>query len=440
MGTVWLYVSILILSMFSINMLFQGYYGNKAAESIIARLVSAFTSFFIFVFVYGGLAAIVYFFAGTLKFTFPYSINTPLKAQISEQQGAFSIGGSTVSRGYEAGTAFILCLLTPLALIAAIFFGIFAGAGMAMMPLEMILSYFNQPTKPNAEEYVLAKKVLLASSERIIAKTREAFDVRKDLDLNPIANPVEKKMKTKVLNDKVNEMKTELAEFEEVFLVFKAQDNIVDHNPLVYLGYLALGIVFFIFSLAFIVHTFLAFKGYYVVLDNVFNWFAGVGSLLGVIVFLIVTVFVALSIMKGSIRLSGLLSSLTGILPFKLNATWTDAFLFNNQVLIASLFGAILYFAQYCPIFLRFTTSSVIFGQVIIKVSFVNFIFAYSLPNYLFMGFFLIGIILLLFLKSPKALLDEKVKEEQVKLEAEKERLKEMEKAKDDKKEPEKKS
>jgi hypothetical protein len=416
----------------------MGYYGNKSAETVWVRLVSASTSFLIYLLIYGGLTAIVYFFAGTLYFIFPYKVAQAVALRLSDEQITWTVSQSDYSRTYQATTAFLLCLLTPLCLQAALLFGIFGGAGMALLPAELILSYLSQPTKPSAEEYVLSKKILLLSSERILGKIKEAYDVRKDLDLNPIPNPVEKKMKMKILNDKVTEMKTELAEFEEVFLVFKAQDNIVDSNPLVYVGQLVAGVIFLLIAIAFLVHTFLSLKGFFVVLDTTFNGMASIGSILAIIVFLIVSLFVGMAIIKASIKLSGLTSILTGILPFKLNATWTDAFLLNDMILLLSLLGMVLYFSQFCPLFLRFTASSLVFAQVIMNISFVHFIFNYMIPQYLFMVFFLIGIVMLIFNKSAKAILDEKIKEEQVKLEAEKERVKEMEGGKDAKKDDKK--
>lgn len=434
MSAVWVNVSISVLAILGITTFCGGYYSNRQAESIIARIGSGTISLSIFLIFYGVLTAIIYLWVGTLFFTFTLTAVPVGQLKLSEDTTVFVPVMSTFSRTYSAATALILCLLTPVVLVGSIAFGVFGGAGMALLPLELITSYFNQPTKPSAEEYVLAKRIMIQSSERLIAKIRESYDIRRDLDLNPIANPVEKKMKMKILNDKVNEMKLELAEYEEVFLVFKAQDNIIDNNPLVYLAYLIIGIIFFLISILILVHTFLALKGFYIILDNTFNFLADVGSILALLVFLIVSIYVGLAILKASIRLSGLIGRILGFLPFKLNATWTDTFLMNNQILIYSLIGMVMYFVSFCPRFFRFMASVVIFAQVISKVSFVNAIFAYNIPQYIFMLFFVIGLVLLVFSQSPKALLDEKIKEEQVKLEAEKERLKEMEKGKDDKK------
>lgn len=438
MDTVWQYFCIVILVLDFILIFSMGYYGNKAAESVFARLLSGIIRLGIYLIVYFALVAIAYYATGILSFTFPYLVEPATSLRLSEDTLTWTVVQSNYSRTIQANTAFILCMMAPLALKAALAFGIFGGAGMSILPFDLILSYFSQPTKPNAEEYVLSKKILLMSSERILAKITEAYEIRKDLDLNPITNPVEKKMKLKILNDKTTEMKTELAEYEEVFLVFKAQDNIVDSNPLVYLANLILGVFFLLIALAFFIHTFLSLKGNFVVLDTAFTWLSSVASLLALIVFLIVSVFVGMAILKASIKLSMLTSGLTGILPFKLNATWTDAFLLNDLFLILSLLGMILYFSQFLPTFLRFTGASLIFAQVIMHIGFVNAIFTYMIPNYLFLLFFIVGLVMLIFNKSPKAILDEKIKEEQVKLEAEKERLKEMEGGKDAKKDDKK--
>ena len=82
----------------------------------------------------------------------------------------------------------------------------------------------------------------------------------------------------------------------------------------------------------------------------------------------------------------------------------------NNQILMFSIMGMIMYLVSFCPNFFRFMSAVLIFAQVIAKVSFVNAIFTYAIPEYIYMLFFLIGIVMLLFTKSPKAILDEKIR------------------------------
>ena len=53
---------------------------------------------------------------------------------------------------YNSNASFVLSLLSPLVLIGSCGFSVFGGMGMAFFPLSLIKSYFNRPTRPNAEE------------------------------------------------------------------------------------------------------------------------------------------------------------------------------------------------------------------------------------------------------------------------------------------------
>lgn len=433
MEVIWKFTSIVILVVFFINIFWSGYYGNKTAETILDRLVSGITKLGIILGLYGAFVLIIYYFASTVTQRFDYNVVKYDSFHFSESDDIFVPDMKTYTRTYGANAAFLLVCLVPLVLIGSICYAIFAGAGMALYPITLILSYFNQPTKPSAEEYVLSKKVLIASSEMLLNKAREAYDLRHDLDLNPVTNPVEKKMKLQVLNDKVKEMKYDLADYEEVFLVFKQQDNILEVNPLVYLGNLIMGIVFGLISVLFFAHTFLSVRGFYVILESFFGFLEGLTSLIALFVFLIISIYLGIAINKAAVKLSGMLGALLDTGPFKLNGTWTDTFLLNNNILLFSFIGMIVYFMMNCPTYFRFLAAQLIFGRIITKISFVNGIYRFQITDYLFIGFFIIGIILCLFSKSGKAILDEKVKEKQMQLEAEKERLAELEKNKDKK-------
>ena len=433
MEVLWQFISIVILVVFFINMFWSGYYGNKTAETIMDRLISGLVKLGVILGLYGAFVLVIYYFASNVTQRFDYYVVKYESFYFSESDDIFLPDMKTYSRSYGANSAFLLVCLVPLVLIGSVCYAIFAGAGMALYPITLIFSYLNQPTKPSAEEYVLAKKVLVASSEMLLNKAKEAYDLRHDLDLNPVTNPVEKKMKMQVLNDKVREMKYDLSDYEEVFLVFKQQDNILDVNPLVYLANLIMGIVFGLISVLFFAHTFLSVRGFYVILESFFGFLEGLTSIIALFVFLIISVYLGIAINKAAVKLSGMLGALLDTGPFKLNGTWTDTFLLNNNILLFSFVGMIVYFMMNCPTYFRFLAAQLIFGRIITKIGFVNGIYRFQITDYLFIGFFLIGIVLCLFSKSGKAILDEKVKEKQMQLEAEKERLAELEKGKDKK-------
>ena len=60
-------------------------------------------------------------------------------------------------------------------MIGSCCFSIVGGMGMAFMPIELIKAYFNKPTRPNPEEHVLSKRILMESNQLLLEKTMEAY-------------------------------------------------------------------------------------------------------------------------------------------------------------------------------------------------------------------------------------------------------------------------
>jgi LMBR1 domain-containing protein 1 len=304
------------------------------------------------------------------------------------------------------------------------------GAGMSFYPLALIKAFTNRPTRPEAEEHVLSKKILLEMNQMLIDKGRAAYEGRDELDINPKINPIEKKMKLVVLKEQVEEMKKSLTDFEEVFLVFKEQDNIVDSNPLWYLLSLIAGLIFLIFSLLFLVHTLLCTQGFFIILEMFFSAFLWINIFVSLLMFMILSLFSGLAITKGSFLISKMMGSLLGVAPFKVNATWTDSFLFNNNVLLLSFLGQIVYLMRFAPNYFRFLAAELIFNKIITQISLCQAIYKFFIFEYLFLICYVIGLFSAFFIKSGKEVLQEKVKEKQVELEQQKERLEGMKKEK----------
>lgn len=428
MQDIWIMLCVLTLVFYFLNMTLSSYYKEKSAEGILDRIIAAVKWLGIVIVVFGAIAALVYFFLGNIVFNKKMTQKGITTFMLSEDTAATLTTNSTNRNiSYSTGASFILCLMTPLVMISSIAFSIYGGMGLALYPMELIGNYLDKPSRPNAEEHVLAKKILLQTSDNLIEKAGVAYRLRREMDLTPIANPVEKKMKLQVIFEKVNELKKDLMDLDEVFQIFKLEDNIVDVNPLTYLVSLILGIVFGLFALVIILHTVLSIKGFYVILESIFLFLANLSSILSLFIFLILVIFLGIAITKGSLKLSSLLGAIFDVAPFKINQTWTDSFLLNNSVLLLSFIGMIVYFMQNCPQYFRFLASNFIFG-IICNISLVNFLFRYNITSYIMILFCVLAIIMSFFSASPKALLQEKVKEKQVQLEQEKERLKEMEK------------
>ena len=438
MESIWMFTSICVLIVWFINNYFITYYRDSDEKKVIRRIYKPFICHGIILIVFLAIAGLIFMFMGNINFTNTLLIQDNSYFVYSEAIGfnaeSFSADDYTIK--YFTSSNFLLSLLTPLTIIGSLCFSVMGGAGMSFYPLALIKSYLNQPTRPKAEEHVLSKRILLEMNDMLIEKGRTAYEGRDEIDINPKINPIEKKMKLNVLVEQVSEMKKSLTDFEEVFIVFKAQDNIVDNNPIWYLINLILGLVFLVFSLIFFVHTLLCTQGFFVLLEMFFNAFMWINVIVSLFVFIFKSVFAGLAITKGSFLISAMFSSLLGVSPFKKNATWTDSFLFNNNVLLLSFLGMIVFFMRFAPNYFRFLSAELIFNRIITKISICQSLYGFFLFEYLFLLCYAIGLFSAFFIKSGKEILAEKVKEKQIQLEQERERLEGM---KSDKKEEEEK-
>jgi LMBR1 domain-containing protein 1 len=268
-------------------------------------------------------------------------------------------------------------------------------------------------------------------SERLIKKGIDVLALKKDIEVNKMA-PLQRKMKLKELHKEANQLELDTMELMGVFDIFKKEDNIVDNNPLVYLCFLLVGLFFLMFSLLFIAHTVLSTQGFYIIIESVFSGVASLSTVLSLFVFIIFNVFVGLAIVNGSFQMLKPLGSLLGIKPMKLNQTWTNTFLTNNNIMMCAMIGSIIYFMKYCPNYFRFLKAELQFNKLVIRLSVVDPIYAYNIPEYAFLLFAIVALFVMMFEKSPKAIMAQRVEEEKIKLEEERERA---EGKKDDKEE-----
>ena len=110
------------------------------------------------------------------------------------------------------------------------------------------------------------------------------------------------------------------------------------------------------------VHTLLVTQGFYIVLEMFFGITESLNIFFSLFVFMITSIYVGLAIIKGCFLVAEKFSSLIPVPPFKLNATWTNSFLFTNNALLVSFLGMIMYFMSYSPSYFRFLAAELIFN------------------------------------------------------------------------------
>lgn len=197
-------------------------------------------------------------------------------------------------------------------------------------------------------------------------------------------------------------MKKELESFEEVFIVFKQQENIFAVNPLWYTLDLILGCIFLVFALIFLTHTLLSTQGFYVVLEMILGFTYSLNVFFSIFFFLFITAFLGMALIKGTFKGASMLDFIFSVPPFKINQTWTNTFLFLNNALLLGFIGMIVYFMKYSPTYFRFLAAELIFNQIIIKIGVCNMIYSFQIFEYLFLIFFVVGMFATFFEKSPK--------------------------------------
>ena len=434
MQTIWSIINLMTVGIFFLNILLNTWYGNREEPKFGIRIWNTIKVYIIIVALYVVFVVMISLFMSAINFRVETKIGYTTELALSTEPYN-PTGVEKTEKIYQTTSDILFSLFVPIAMIGSLCFGVFGGAGMIVLPLKLILAYVNQPTRPNAEEHVLAKMILNKWSERLINKGVDVMALKKDIEVNKMA-PLQLKMKQKELNKEANKLETDTMELMGVFDIFKREDNIVDNNPLVYLCYLIVGLFFLGFSLLFIAHTVLSTQGFYIIIESVFTGVASLSTILSLFIFIIFSVFVGLAIVNGSFQMLKPLGGLLGIKPMKVNQTWTNTFLTNNNILMCAMIGSIIYFMKYCPNYFRFLKAELQFNKLIIRLSVVDPIYANNIPEYAFLLFAIVALFVMMFEKSPKAIMAQRVEEEKIKLEEERER---REGKKDDKKDDEKK-
>ena len=434
MQIIWSILNLVTVGIFFVNILLNTWYGNREEPKIGMRIWNTIKVFVIICALYVAFVVLISLFMSNINFRVETRVGYTTELALSTEPFNPS-GFQKTSKIYQTTSDLLFSLFVPVAMIGSLCFGVFGGAGMIVLPLKLILAYCNQPTRPNAEEHVLAKMILNKWSERLIKKGVDVLALKKDIEVNKMG-PLQRKMKMKELHKEADQLERDTMELMGVFDIFKREDNIVDNNPLVYLAFLIVGVFFLLFSLMFIAHTVLSTQGFYIIIESVFTGVASLSTILSLFVFIIFNVFVGLAIVNGSFQLLKPLGGLLGIKPMKINQTWTNTFLTNNNIMMCAMIGSIIYFMKYCPNYFRFLKAELQFNKLIIRLSVVDPIYAYNIPEYAFLLFAIVALFVIMFEKSPKAIMAQRVEEEKIKLEEERERA---EGKKDDDKDEEKK-
>jgi hypothetical protein len=376
---------------------------------------------------YVGCAFYAYFVVRKFNKTIVYEV-APISAfEISSEM---TVGTSDVKNKfvmYNANVSLWYCFITPFVFLSKLAFAIFGGAGMALLPMKLIDLYNNRPKQAEPEKHILYKKVLRNSTEALIDEGRAIYDLQRDIQMNTTDNAKELKAKKANLKKRLYEMKYNLIEFEESYEKFDAEDNILESNPLEYLGYLLLGIVTGVASLVIIIHALITVIGIYGILEWGFLRIARYNNILSMFVLFMVFLYLTVAVIYGSVTLSYLSNWAFNTHPVKENGTWTDTFLLNINFSLYGVMGMIIFMTTYCRSYLRFLEVDTLFNKIISRTQLLYFLKKGLIFGYILMLCFLTAFFVSFFLVTNRESMGEKIEEQTRAYKADKAKLQDFE-------------
>lgn len=168
---------------------------------------------------------------------------------------------------------------------------------------------------------------------------------------------------------------------------FKEEQNIQEVNPLVHLGYLVIGCIGYLASFLIVFHTALynirrKGKPISYLLNNAFEWFTfSFAQLISLALWLIMSFYMLVCIIKGNMMLGSLLSRFFGVHPFKANGTWMSSFLVNCFLMLIASLGLISFLCLEFETFLRFTVCERIYKHLLSNAALVKYVYQYDLTE-----------------------------------------------------------
>lgn len=378
--------------------------------------------------VYVSLGLLIYFGIGKIGYRFDmYQIDMD-QIDLSETSSAYEGDMLYAKKQIFGKSDWFSGMLTPFVLISSFFFGICGGAGLAFFPLELLDKYLYRPQLMTSEEYIIGKKVLIEESLLVIKKSKEAYELERDLAL--LNTSVEKKVeltKKNLINAKY-QAKHAFIHFEEMQEAFKADENVLDSNPLVDYCYLVMSIIFIILTGSIVAHTFLGMNGITWILEFVLISVETKQFIVAIILFLGLVFYMGMCILYGSFKLFKILGAVLDTHPVKQEKTYTDSFLLHLTICISGFFGVLMYFVRYLPRYLRNVQYDLFFNRTLVRIKFIHYFYRFKIFEYCLIISFLISVFVSFFVTNGSFDLKARIKAKIEELEKEKSKVVKIEK------------
>ena len=424
LDTIWWLILYAAFTLFVCNLFFYFYYQSiKNEEESVNKggLVKAgvFLGTYLFV------SALVYFrFNKTFNKVEVYTVDL-INLDLSEKFVSFTVTvpESSGPTKFFFPQPFISLGVTFFYLICCFAFSITVSAGMALLPFALFNYYKNRPQKPDPKLQIITKKMLVSKAEDLMIEGKNVYSIKRDMEIHPDENQEAVKTKTKILHQRLNELKEDLIDYNSLCEEYEKQENILEENPLFYFTSFILSIVCFILSFIFFFHIILSVKRFNFILESIFSNIKDISPLFSTAFFLIFSIYVFCASLYGFYKVMILFKMDSIAYPFKRDETWADTFLLYSTVSMISVIGFCAMIMISVQHQFSDTDAYFIFMKTLKFNNVIEIITRLQTFEFIFILLFLSCIITYLFFDTPTQMLNDLVQKKQKEIDEEKEKL-----------------
>jgi LMBR1 domain-containing protein 1 len=333
-------------------------------ENIWTQVKPALCYTLVTVFVFVGLLVLLWLTVGIADI--PYTLYSALSEPFyGLTETNFAFAQSTSSQTLSIKVSIFVYLVGLMSAVGWVLFFVFAGVGLASLPMDLISNFKNRPQPITVAEYTVRKERIGESVTKLIADG-------KDLDQKERDGASGAKHRTQVLKFKKRAAALEEA-FEKLETEYKFQGGSVLQA---WLG-LIIGILSVALSLTWFLHVIIwNIAGANPFLNNLFIALDSAFSLFGVVAYGFYAFYLLWCVVKGCAKF-GLNFLIFTVHPMKVNGTLMNSFLFNTMLILISSTSVV----QFCAISFQYyaanTAVSMMYTTYVSRLKGLNYITQY---------------------------------------------------------------
>jgi hypothetical protein len=284
----------------------------------------------------------------------------------------------------------------PFFFFGYLIFYIIGGFGMSTIPLNCFSAWIHRPRKPEAEHMVMGEMILREMTEENINTLKDLIETEEEIDeirMDPNHDRVALRVKIDTLQSEIISVQKNLVLFEETFDLKNKNHNILNENPLKYLGMLILGFISGAFSI--LLYTSRPMARFFKTspIEKIFFFAAHFNNLYALLLYMVLAFYSLYSIFRGFETLCYFFPKYLGYNQIQEKRTWMDSWLVLAIFMVPSAICVNSYFISICPNFFAFTENGITFKQFIFNLEYIYYTSHFMIFLMMFTCSFGLGII-----------------------------------------------